>query len=161
MNCKTLPVTTPESFRTLYFHLSYEKALAGRPKYYKMLLAHWNRESGYSTMSYEMFTRAIVHTRYLFSKLGRYATELIVAMSGSLPPYFPPLSNLAQLSLVNRPLLGTLPGYNEIYLINADQYALLAKVHVAMLSTEDYWRMRKFEYHDIFSSITDQEKEMH
>ena len=112
-------------------------------------------------MSYEMFTSAIVDTRYLFAKLGRYATELSVAMSGSLPPYFPPLSSLEQISNVNRPLLGTLPEYNDIRLINAGQYALLAEVHVAMLSTEEYWCMRKYEYHEIFLSITPQEKEIH
>ena len=88
MNCKTLRVTTPESFRTLCFHLSNEKALTGRPKYYKMLLPHWNRKSEYSTMSYKMFTCAIFHTRYLFSKLGRYATELIVAIQDRSRPIF-------------------------------------------------------------------------
>lgn len=161
MKCKTLRVRTPASFRMLYYHLRNEKALSARPKYYKKLLAHWNRESGFIIKSYEDFKAAIVVTRHLFVTLGKHATNVIVAMSGSIPPYFSPLSEIDNERLIARSHLGVRPEYTEISLIDADEYGALCRIHEATLSTDDFWRMRKFEYHETFASISEQEREVH
>ena len=85
---KTLRVRTPEEMRALYFHLCNEKALAARPRLYKNMLAHWNKESGYYIKSYEEFERAYEVTQYLNSILGCKATNTIVSMSGAIPRTF-------------------------------------------------------------------------
>ena len=161
MRAKTLRVRTPANFRSLYFHLCTEKALSGRPKYYKKLLAHYNKENGFEVMSYENFQKAAVVMRQLVLMVGKVATNTIAAMSGSIPPFFPQASAIAGAGVVSRHVLGCRPDYFDIHLITQAQYAELFQLHDAAISTEDYWRLRKFEYTQLFSNITEEEKALH
>ena len=158
---KSLRVRTPPPIRSLFYHISNEKSLSGRPTYYNKLLKHWNTETGFTVRGYDEFVEAIPITRLVNLLLGSNATNIIAAMSGSFPPYWEPLSNLERENLVTRSLLGTRPDYNSITLITVERYALLSRSPVAAVTTEEYWEMRKFEYYGIFANIPDIEKADH
>ena len=157
----TLRVRKPSSIRTLFYHICHEKALSGRPKYYKKLQDHWNTESGFMIKTYDEFLRALPVTQYLCSILCAKATNLIVAMSGSLPPFWEPHSDLEQEGLVARPVIGSRPDFKDIAIIDGDQYAILSRLPDAAVSTDEFWKMRKYEYCGLFVNLSDAEKVNH
>lgn len=147
---KTLRVKTPEEMRALYFHLCNEKALAARPRLYKKMLAYWNRESGYTIRCYEEFERANEVTQYLNSILGCKATNTIASMSGAIPPYFRALNPLEQEGLIVRPQIGSRPEYCNIKVISPSRYNVLFIIPEAVMTTENFYEMRRYEYDALF-----------
>ena len=132
----TLRVRTPHKLRPLYYHLRNEKALAARPRLYKKLLIHYNFESGYESRSFEDFNSLISTTFHLYSTLGKEVTNLIVSMSGSIPPYFALPNAFDQWGFESRPMIGTKPRYEDIRTINGSLFATLCKQPEAALTTE-------------------------
>ena len=141
---------TPEALRPLYYHLRTERAVAARPSLYKKMLEHWNSESGYRTMSYNCYEKLIIVTRDLYSFLGKFIADIIIAMSAALPPYFKPLQFFGDNLAIVRSKLGIKPEYHDIKTIDSKQYAILKRLPDACRTTESSWEMRKFEYQQLF-----------
>lgn len=149
---------TPELIRPVYYHLRNEEALAARPKLYRMMLKHWNTESGFIVRTYDDFKQALPVTRYLQSIVGTYATNLIVSFSASLPPHVAPLTMLEQATQVERPNIGVRPEYLSVHTIDATRYAYLSRMPEATLTSDHYWEMQKFQYNQLFKVLSDREK---
>ena len=158
---KTLRVHTPEAIRPLYYHIRNEQALSGRPKLFKKIFSRWNSDSGFLVKSYEEFERAVPVTRYLQSIVGKYATNVIVSMSGSLPPYFSPLKPMVDYANDERPKIGLRPEYLEIQSININRYTYLSTIPDAARTSEDYWEMQRYEYDQLFQALNESEKTEH
>ena len=155
---KTIRVHTAMEMRPLYFHLQNEKALGARPKIFKKLVNHWNRESGYTIKSYEDFESAFPITLHLGSIYGKEVTNLISCMSGSIPPFFTPLRLLERQNLV-KTLIGCKPEYLDIRDISANDFNFLLSLPDALITTEQFWQMRKFEYKTLFKLLSDEDLE--
>ena len=119
------------------------------------------QESGYKIRSYEDYVRSIPVMYHLYSIVGKAATNVIVSMSGSLPPYFAHMAACEQSFPVARPVIGSRPEYNDIMTIDSLRYGELSRIPDSALATVDFWKLRKFEYIQIFSLIDEKLKEMH
>ena len=95
-------------------------------------------ESGYKIMSFEEFSSSITITYYIYSILGKVATNIIAAMSGSMPPYIAALRPVDQQSFDSRPKLGNKPEYEDIRAINSNHYGMLSRRPEAALTTQNY-----------------------
>ena len=98
---------------------------------------------------------------HLYSIDGKAATNVIVSMTGSLPPYFSHMAACEQSIPVARPVIGYRPEYKDIVTIDSLRYGELSRIPESALATEDFWKLRKFEYTQIFRLIDEKGKEVH
>ena len=108
-------------------------------------------------MPVECFDSATAAKNHLCSIVGKLATNLIVAMPGSLPPYVGPLEEFNPNSIYSRPVVGCKPEYDEIRSITSTRYTFFSKLPDAALTTENVQDMRKFVYMQIFKVLSNEE----
>ena len=72
---------------------------------------------------------------HLYTIVGKAATNVIVSMSGSLPPYLAPLEACEQSIPVARSVIGSRPEYNEIVTIDSLRYGELSRIPDSVLAT--------------------------
>ena len=82
-------------------------------------------------------------------------------MSGSLPAFFPVLEPLISEANVERPQIGVKPDYSDVKSIDVKRYFDLTKLPDAVLTTANFWEIRKFQYDLLFTILSESEKSEH